>query len=279
MPRLPRRRMAMGAVPAAFAVAVTAGQAGAKGTAHEIEFLNGAESTGEIRITVTLERTNGQLDDYVEVIYVDELPTDRYWKAAEYDDYLDNDNPYLEGNVQSDNTTVRFWVADDADQYEDIQSIEVEEDTGESVRIDDDAPTRIPIVQLSMDVTGTGTAGGSASFGLGDPGYPVATVGTEGLTGDEIEDALIDEFNLLYTGTDFVAQRVEGRVTVEDVPCPLGVLAATTDTALSYKVKLMRTRWVGIAPALRDLARVGVALLVAATGGTVLVRRWRLSAR
>ncbi|MEW5923117.1 MAG: hypothetical protein AB1746_03935 [Candidatus Zixiibacteriota bacterium] len=256
-----------------FLAMISASPALAKGTAHQLEFVDGTDEQGQIIIKVGAEKSDGSIDEYQFNIWIDDPPVDENWKADQfYNDitqYEHFDAEFVTSNK------IRFWIADDCPHYEDIKNISVEDDTDETVIIDDDPALAVPIVQLSLDITGTGN-GGTFTFGIADPAFPKATVPTTGLTGDQIEDNLVIEFNGL--NDYYSAAKVGGIIIVENVPCPLGVLAGTTDTALTYIVKTERTRWGHGVPSLGQWSLIILMAVLIVSGTIVITRRRRLSA-
>ena len=214
----------------------------AKGMWWTIEFEDDPQNEGEVRIKIDAERENGQIDEHYFTLWIEEPLPDRYWKASELRDQLNDSGGgcHFDATVQNGNT-VRVEIDDDCPHYEDIEGVSVyDNSTGEGITITEDDPPPVYATRLTLNINGTGT-GGWFKLGVAEEGYPLVEVSeTAGMTGPEIEEMLVSLFNAAYIR--FTAS-LEGDtlIVIEDVPCPYGAAFGTTDTSLAYLFSMTRT--------------------------------------
>jgi len=142
--------------------------------------------------------------------------------------------------------------------------------TGEGVEYYCDDPPPDIFVNITLDITGTGTTGGWYKLGIGEAG-PLAIVYTDGKDGDQIENELISAFNAIYTQN--LAKLIGEKVMVGKVPCPLGVALGTNDAGLSYRFDMRQTSPM---PALSQYGLMILLLLVAGSGVWLMLRKRRV---
>ncbi len=210
----------------------------AKGTDWHIDF---GDSSAEADGTVTFTFTMNQGTEKSVTLDVEEGWGPDY-KAGQLNDLIDPTNE-LESHVESNNHKV--WVETDDNWENDDRITELtHEDSGTGEGIthhSDDAPVGPQvIVSAVVNIQGLGT-GGTLGIGIGsDLGQLVSVDVTNGKTGSEIEQELLDAFNLAYAGF-YVATIENGWIVIPNIPCPLGVLFGTTDTGLSYSFSMRQT--------------------------------------
>jgi hypothetical protein len=252
---------------AVLIVLLSASQGLARGTYWTIDQSDSPDANGTITITVKIgPKPYNETTADVSVT----AGMSKEAKAEAISNALDAKDE-LQSSYSSGQTLARFEVDDTwiGHHYE-IEEVTYQDNgTGEDLHVmKDDVRSHIPIVDVTLQIAGTGTASGwyALSIGSGD----TALVNTTGLSGSAIETALITEFNDLY-GAEFVASLSDGKVTVSQVPCPYGVVFGTNDTGLSYSLAMRRTDIV--IPSVTDWGLIVLVLLVLASGVWVVIRR------
>ncbi len=117
--------------------------------------------------------------------------------------------------------------------------------TGEDLEFIKDDPPPLPTLRTGyFSLTGTGTVpGGIAQMRVG-LANPLVSVSTFGKPASQVMTELTSAFNSAYSSLGFVAlPPTEGDtefagIVIDDIPCPLGMGAGTTDTGLMSEVGL-----------------------------------------
>ena len=123
-------------------------------------------------------------------------------------------------------------VANDPNEIKSVQITEI--GTGEGLTaVKDDPLQEELILRAYFCLKGMGE-NGEANLRIGDE--PLVTVSTTGLKDVKIGEALVSTFNDIYEGTGYKAQHTGAFIYIDNVPCPLGIAAGTTDTNLSFSL-------------------------------------------
>jgi hypothetical protein len=250
-----------------FATTAIDSPAIAKGTDWHIDFGDGSASADG---TVTFTFKMNQGTEKSVTLNVEEGWGPDY-KAGRLNDLIDPTDE-LKSHVESNPHKV--WVETD-DSWEDDDRITelTHEDTGTGEGIthhSDDAPAGTEIIVATIvNIEGIGT-GGTLGLGIGSDLDGLVSIDTGGKTGSDIEQELLDAFNLAYVGL-YVATLDNGQIIIPNIPCPLGVLFGTTDTGLSYSFTMRQTGTVSI-PALTGWGAL-ILLAVTVIAAVIVIRR------
>lgn len=242
-------------------------QVHARGAPWYIISKKSPSADGVISLKVTLNQGHYEIVDVN--VYTSDTPEDKAYDIA---DELD-DTPSLDAEDVGQDVRVKindYWTGLD----DEIQEIKfTDHGTGEELHgVKDDPPSSYtPLVQIALDISGTGTSGGWYKLGIGELGA-LATVDTEGKTGAQIEQDLMHEFNVLYHGQYF-GELIDGKVSIRDVPCPLGVVYGTNDTQLTYSLTMGRTG--ESIPTLTHWGLITLTILVIGSGIWLMLKRRR----
>ena len=216
----------------------------AKGRTWCIDFQTAATQAGDVSVKYrvkhpdgTIEELSGSWEGYAQGMTPDAKAT-RFFERLSTDPSM---NSLV--NVSRAGNTVCFQLKDGA-KYDDIEGIDVGDETGQIIHVyDDPAPDEtlpqgpLDTVRLSLQPNGRRSAeGGSVWLAIGVT-TPLVCVPTRAEGGaldlGAVVEAMVKAFNEAYADLGYqAAPGNDGEVIIPEVPCKLGVRGGTDDSAL-----------------------------------------------
>ena len=215
-----------------------------KGRTWCISFEDSAKKDGDVQVKYKVTDAAGnprEIKGVWEGYKVGDTPNDkamRFFKALKSPPYSDLVAVTRAGN------TVCFQLKDNA-PYQDINGVEVGDQTGQNFNIYDGPSPTEPTVSLEVvqfRIEGIPVSpNGEVRLGLGRV-HPLTRVPThvdgEPLPVPTILENLVESFNTVYEGLEFSASLEGDEVIIPKVPCDLGVRAGSDDLGLNYWISM-----------------------------------------
>ncbi len=211
-----------------------------KGRTWCIGFQDDAKKDGDVQLKYLVTDAQGKPDE-IEGVWegykagdTAEMKATRFFNALKSPPY----NALV--RVARAGTTVCFQLKDNA-PYQDINGIQVGDQTGQTFNVYDDLDPEVftdPLETVRFRLEGfAASSHGEVRLGIGrvDRMARVAThEAGEPLSTSTILEALVEHFNAIYTHLGYEAHLEDDEVIIPKVPCKLGTRGGSDDTGFNY---------------------------------------------